>query len=129
MELAQKALAMDDLIPGGRGLLCVSMPYKGSTTRRLLRANGPWPLTLVRRVFLANYGWSLRRAGRPEEAIPLIKKAIRLTPFGPSYLYHVFGYALRNAGRYEEAVSAFKKAIQVAPDNIAAHLGLALTYV
>ena len=32
------------------------------------------------------------------------------------------------AGRFEEAVSAYKKAIQIAPDNITAHLGLAVTY-
>ena len=32
---------------------------------------------------LLNYAASLRVAGRPEEAIPLFQKAIRLNPFGP----------------------------------------------
>ena len=77
---------------------------------------------------LANYAMSLSFAGRPEEAIPLFQKAIRLNPFGPSYLYRDFGIALRMTGRFEEAVSAYKKAIQIAPDNIFAHIGLAATY-
>jgi adenylate cyclase len=67
--------------------------------------------------------------GRPEEAIPLFQKAIRLSPFGPSYLYGGFGTALRDTGRFEEALSAYKKAIQVAPGDISAHIGLAVTYI
>ena len=77
---------------------------------------------------LVIYANSLSFAGRPEEAIPLFQKAIRLNPFGPSYLYRNFGNALRMTGRFEEAVSAYKKAIQIAPDNILAHIGLAATY-
>ena len=97
-------------------------------TGRLPRGNGPWPSTLVRRAALLNYAASLHIAGRPEEAIPLFQKAIRLNPFGPSSLYREYGHALRSVGRYEEAVSAYKKAIQIAPDNFTAHLGLAATY-
>ncbi|NWF74443.1 MAG: tetratricopeptide repeat protein [Nitrospirae bacterium] len=74
------------------------------------------------------YANSLRAAGRPEEAIPFYKKAIRLTPFGASVLYRVFGHALRDTSRFEEAVSAYKKAIQLSPNDITAHLGLAVTY-
>jgi adenylate cyclase len=74
------------------------------------------------------YALALVYAGRPEEAIPLSQKAIRLNPFGPSPLYSSFGIALRIMGRFEEAVSAFKKAIQMGPDNIFAHINLAVTY-
>jgi tetratricopeptide (TPR) repeat protein len=41
---------------------------------------------------LANYAGILYFTGRPEEAIPLYEKAIRLNPFGPSYLYREFGH-------------------------------------
>ena len=78
---------------------------------------------------LTAYANSLTYAGRPEEAIPLFQKAIRLNPFGPSGLYTSFALALRMTGRFEEAVSAFKKAIQIAPDNITAHIDLAGTYI
>jgi len=75
------------------------------------------------------YGNILRYASRPEEAIPIYQKAIRLNPFGSTSNYLNFGYALRDVGRYEEAVPALKKAIQLAPDNIIAHYGLAVTYI
>ncbi len=77
---------------------------------------------------LLNYASSLNLAGRPEEAIPLFQKAIRLNPFGPSSLYRDYGLALLATGRFEEAVSAYKKAIQIAPNNLTAHLGLTATY-
>ena len=67
-------------------------------------------------------------AGRPAEAIPLLQKAIQLSPSGPFFLYGLFGSALRDTERFEEAVSAYKKAIQLAPDDIIAHIGLAATY-
>jgi tetratricopeptide (TPR) repeat protein len=79
-------------------------------------------------VSLTSYAHSLTIAGRPEEAIPLLQKAIRLTPFGEPNLYCESGLALRNTGRFEEAVSAFKKALQIAPDNILGHILLTATY-
>jgi len=77
---------------------------------------------------LVEYAGSLKAAGKPEEAIPLYQKAIRLNPFSRPSLYFEFGHALRGTGRFEEAVSAFKKSIQIVPDNILGHLGLVLTY-
>jgi tetratricopeptide (TPR) repeat protein len=59
----------------------------------------------------------------------MYQKAIRLNPFGTTALYLNFGNALRNTGRFEQAVSAYKKAIQLSPNNIIAHLNLAITYV
>jgi adenylate cyclase len=70
----------------------------------------------------------LNFAGRPEEAIPLFQKAIRLDPFGRTGIYLNLGIALRMTGKFEEAVSAFKKAIQRVPDNIIARYNLAATY-
>jgi adenylate cyclase len=78
---------------------------------------------------LNSYACSLSVAGRAEEAIPVFQKAIRLSPFGPSFLYRDFGWALRNLGRYEEAVSAYRKAIQIAPDDMLAHLYLTGAYM
>jgi adenylate cyclase len=76
-----------------------------------------------------DYGGSLINVGRPEEAIPLLQKAIRLSPFGWSSIYRVYANALMDTGRFEEAVSAYKKAIQLAPDNIIPHFRLAATYI
>jgi TolB-like protein len=129
IELAQKALAMDDSIAGAHGLLCLLyIHYKREYDKAIAEGEQAVALNPGETTALDNYATSLSLAGRPEEAIPIFQKAIRINPFGPSFLYQDFGHALRTTGRFEEAVSAYKKAIQIAPDNISAHLGLVATY-
>ena len=129
MELAQKALAMDDSIADAHGLLCALYLTKREYDKAVAEGERAVALNPGGTSVLVSYAASLAVAGRPEEAIPLFQKAIRLNPFGPSYLYREFGEALRDTGRFEEAVSAFKKAIQLTPDDIIAHHGLAATYI
>ena len=129
MELAQKALAMDDSIAEVHGLLCMLYIIKREYDKAIAEGERAVALNPGGTSVLLNYARSLTVAGRPEEGIPLFQKAIRLNPFGPPTLYREFGHALRNAGRFEEAVSAYKKAIQLAPDNIYPHIFLAATYI
>jgi adenylate cyclase len=128
MEMAQKALAIDDSLPNAHGLL--STFYMDKKEHGKAIAEGERTLALDPGGAQAHYlyGMILNYAGRSEEAIPMFQKAIRLNPFGSGALYWHFGSALRNTGRFEEAVSAFKKALQRSPDNIFAHIGLAATY-
>jgi TolB-like protein/Tfp pilus assembly protein PilF len=139
IELGQKVVAMDDSIADAHALLCALYLLKreyekaGAEGERAMALNPGSPAVL-------HINGNLRIwTRRPEEAIPLFRKAIRLNPFGPSYLYRDFGMALEeccrlapqsilNTGRFEEAVSALKKAIQIAPDDIYAHILLAVTY-
>jgi adenylate cyclase len=128
MEMAPKALAMDDSIHTGHGLLCLLYGLKREYDKAI--AEGERGVALDPGGAFAHefYATSLMRAGRPEEAIPIFQKAIRLDPVGPTTLYNTFGNALRMTGRFEEAVSVFKKALQRSPDNILAHTNLAATY-
>ncbi|MBI5967326.1 MAG: adenylate/guanylate cyclase domain-containing protein [Deltaproteobacteria bacterium] len=128
MELAQKALAMDDSIAGAHALLCQLYATKGEYDKAIAEGERAVALNPGGTDALSEYAWSLNQAGRWKEAIPLFQKAIRLNPFGKSSLYRGFGSALRNTGRFEEAVSAFKKAIQRSPNDIMSHIGLAATY-
>jgi adenylate cyclase len=128
IELAQKALALDDSIAGPHALLSYLYVLKGEYDKAIAEGERAVALNPGATIFLDAYGTALRSADRPEEAIPLYQKAIRFNPLGPSYLYLNFGFALRATGRREEAVSAFKKAIQIAPNNFLAHIGLAATY-
>jgi adenylate cyclase len=128
IELAQKALGMDDSIADAHGELCALYPLKREYEKAIAEGERGVALNPGGTLVLNVYANALRYAGKPEEAIPIFQKAIRLNPFGPSYSYHNFGHTLRSARRFEEAVSAYKKAIQIAPDNIMAHIGLASTY-
>jgi adenylate cyclase len=128
-ELAQKVQAMDDSLSMGHSLLGFIYTTIREHDKAIaegeravaLEPNGSWA-----NQFLA---MSLVYAGRPEEAIPLLQKAIRLNPFCKHETFSIFGSALSSTGRFEEAVSAYKKALQRAPNNIIAHLGLASAYI
>jgi adenylate cyclase len=128
IELAQKALAMDDSIGEAHALLSSLYLTKREYDKAVAEGERAVALNPGGTFVLVNYANSLVHAGRPEEAVPAFQKAIRLNPFGPSGLYREFGNALRDTGRFEEAVSAYRKAIQLAPDNILAHIALAVTY-
>ena len=75
------------------------------------------------------YARVLTFSGRPEEAIPLLEKAIRLNPLGPSPFYGDLGLSLRLTGRFEEAVVFYKKAIERSPNDFWFHAHLAAVYI
>jgi adenylate cyclase len=58
----------------------------------------------------------------------LLKKAIRLNPFSPTWYFSTLGHAYPCAGQFEESVSAYQKALQRSPDNYFAHVGLTAAY-
>jgi adenylate cyclase len=128
IELAQKALAMDDSIAGAHVILCYLYLDRGDREKATAEAERAVALNPGDWTTLNTYANCLRAAGRSEEAIPFYQKAIRLTPFGSSVLYRDYAQALRNARRFEEAVSAYKKAIERSPNDISAHIGLTATY-
>jgi TolB-like protein/Flp pilus assembly protein TadD len=129
IELAQKALAIDDSIAGAHSVLCYLYLDKREYDKAIAEGERAVALDPGGAGALNSYANSLRAAGRPEEAIPFYQKAIRLTPVGSSVLYRDFGGALRTTKRFDEAVSALNKAIQLEPDDILAHLQLTFTYV
>jgi predicted Zn-dependent protease len=66
--------------------------------------------------------------GRPEEAIPLFKDALRLNPKPPSLYLRFFGIAFRDSGRYEEAIAQAKRATEQEPNDLIAWVVLAASY-
>ena len=62
----------------------------------------------------------LNYLGRPEEAIPLARFAIRLSPVYPSYYPTILGYAYYHCGKYEKAREATEVSIKADPDNLEA---------
>jgi adenylate cyclase len=129
IELAQKMLALDDSIAEGHVLLSTFYSILGEHEKAI--AEGERAVSLSPRLSQAYsaYGSSLRYAGRAEEAIPLLQKAVRFCPISESTIFLPLGDALMQTGRYEEAVTEYKKAIQRSPDNIRAHIYLAACYI
>jgi adenylate cyclase len=73
-------------------------------------------------------GHVLQIADMPQEAIPILKRAIRLNPFPPSRYFHNLAYAYRNLGKYEEGITAARKALLIQPTDWAAHIMLVSSY-
>ena len=128
IELAQKSLAVDDTRAESHALLgqlyCLAKEWDKAI------AEGEMGVALNPSGADVKYWYAatLTYAGRAEEAILLLEKAIRLNPSGPSRYFLTYGHALRATGRFKEAVSAYKKALKREPNNFFAHLNLASTY-
>jgi adenylate cyclase len=73
--------------------------------------------------------YSLHNARRPEEAIGLLKKAIRLSPFADPWYQGILGVCYRMVGRSEEAIPLYEKVLHYNQNDMFAHLELAATYV
>jgi len=128
IELAQKAISLEDAYAQAHGLLSFLYSIKREHEKALAEGERAVSLDPNGADVHAWYASSLNFAGRPEEAIPLLQKAIRINPLCPTHYFMYLGNALRMTGRFEEAVSAYKKALQRAADNITAHIGLLATY-
>lgn len=129
IELAQKAPAVNDSRANAHALLSHCYSRKEECKKAIAEGERAVSIDPERISALIAYANGLSDAGRPEEAIPIFPKGIRLSPFGISYLYGNFGWARLKIGRFEEAVSAYKKALHLSPHNIFPHLGLAVTYI
>jgi adenylate cyclase len=131
-KLAQKVVAMDASDASAHALLgnvyLRKREYEKSIAE-LERAVALDPNYAGGYMFLAQ---SLTIAGRPQEAIPLLKKSMRLSPLSQTHasmcLFRLGG-AYRTMGQYEEALSALKKALNIRPNFYAIHLQLTATYI
>jgi TolB-like protein/class 3 adenylate cyclase/Flp pilus assembly protein TadD len=61
--------------------------------------------------------YALIYAGRPQEALAFVEKAMRLDPHYPDYYLFILGLAHFHLDRYEEAVTLFEKALRLNPVN------------
>jgi tetratricopeptide (TPR) repeat protein len=128
MELAKKALSLDNSLGGAHGLLgniyIMRKEYEKGI-REAERAVELEPNGADAHAFL---GMGLRFADRAEEAIPILKKAIRLDPHAPGWYLHVLAGAYRDIERYEEAIEWGEKAIQQNPKNVLSRFVLCSIY-
>jgi adenylate cyclase len=128
-ELAQKVLDRGDSDAGAHFLIGYAYSRKGQFDKAILELEIARDLFPNNAEINAGLGWILNAAGKPEEAINVLKNAMRLNPIPPGWYLSRLGDAYRLTGRYEKAVHEFKKAIQLQPNDMFSHLNLALCYV
>jgi tetratricopeptide (TPR) repeat protein len=126
--LAQKALALDDSLPGAHNVLGNAYLLKGQPEQAIAIVEQAIALDPNNAGSYVNLAKMLNFMGRPEEAIGLVEKAMRLNPhYSYEYLYHL-GVAYAATGRMEEAIAAQKRVLTRNPDFLLAHIELADIY-
>jgi len=129
VEAAQKALALDPSDPrthlGWVALYIMQREYdKAIASAERAVALNPGGARALFALALAVY-----YSCRFDEAVTFIEQAIRLDPFPSSIGFRNLGVAYCSVGRYEEAVKQLKKALELSPNDLFAHLSLAITYI
>jgi len=128
-ELAQKVLDQGDSDAGAHFLMGYAYSQRGQFDKAISELEIARDLFPNNADINAGLGMVLNAAGKPEEAINALKKAMRLNPIPPGWYISWLGEAYRLTGQYEKAVHEYKKAIQLQPDDMFSHLNLALCYV
>jgi adenylate cyclase len=129
-ELAQKTLAVDDYSAQAYALL--SSVYMAKRQHDKAVAYGEKALALGPNIadMKAAVAVPFMYSGRPEEAIELVKKAMRLSPYYPAWYLAVLGIAYRITGQYEEAITSLETwRARANPRSALPYLSLAYTYV
>ncbi len=67
-------------------------------------------------------------AGRPQEALPSIQHALRLSPHGPVNYFSILGWAYQSTEQYAESIVAYKRALALNPLYMPAYPMQALNY-
>ncbi|MCU0601648.1 MAG: tetratricopeptide repeat protein [Desulfobacterales bacterium] len=127
--LLQKTLAMDDSYALAHGNLSILYLQQRDYEKAIAEGERAVSLDQGSPFAAFMYAKALLYSGRPNDAIPLLEKAIRLNPLAPSPFYNDLGLALRLTGRFEEAVALFQKSLQRAPNDFWMHAALAGVYI
>jgi len=128
-EAVQKALALDDSNPITHFGLCMLYIMQKKHDKAIAAAERAVELGPSASYVYGGLGTALLYACRPNEAIPMVKKAISLNPIANSLLLRDLGSAYRMAGKYEDAIVFLKKSLQKRPNALFSHLHLAVCYV
>jgi adenylate cyclase len=129
VEAVQKALALDDSNPVTHIGLCYLYIMQKKHDKAIAAAERAVELSPSGSGAYAALGAALRYACRPNEAIPMVKKAISLNPISNSILLRDLGVSYQMAGKYEDAIVVLKKSLQERPNALFSHLHLAECYV
>jgi len=131
VELGKKAVALDESNPYAHANLALPYMYLRKFDKAISEAKKGVSLAPNYAGGYFALGAVLKMAGRPQEAIPILQKCLRLSPVPVhSQVLGILASSYNDLGQYEEAVATYKKVLHVyGPDQMLAHIGLAATYV
>lgn len=128
MAAAQRAIALDPLLPEGHRLLGVVHLWKRQYDVAIGEVEHAIALDPNHADAYAALADTLNFSGRPEETPPLVEKAMRLNPLYPTWYLWDLGHAYYLLKRYEDAIATFKRALTRNPNYFPAHGFLAVIH-
>ncbi len=108
-ELAQKALTLDDKSASVHALLGLIYLFQRQHDKAITEGKLAISLDPNFSIGHAHLAGTMFFSGRFEEAIALMKKAMRLSPYYPAFYLNYLGRSYAFMGRYEEATATFKQ--------------------
>jgi adenylate cyclase len=130
IELGKKAIALDDSSSSAHANLTFPYIYLREFDKAISEAEKAVSLSPNSAVGYWALGTALSLSGRPQEAIPMLQKSLRLSPVPVhSQVLGMLAISYSSLGQHEEAIATYKKVLQIyGPDHMMAHIGLAVTY-
>lgn len=129
-ELARKTLAKDDTDAWAYSLLCGVYMVRRQYDKAIAYGEKARALAPNAADIMATTAIPILYSGKQEEAIELLKKAMRHSPYYPSWYLGVLGLGYRLAGQYEKAIATLENwRSRSNPRSALPHLFLAITYV
>jgi adenylate cyclase len=128
-ELAQKAIALDDLQPLGHALLSEIYLWKKQHEQSIAEIKKAMAIDPNNADGFAGLAGILSWAGRADEAAELVNRAMHLNPIYPVWYLWNLGHAYFLTERYEEAIATMKRVIDRNPNFLPAYAYLAASYV
>jgi len=128
MELAQKAIALDNSLALPHGLLGWIYTLMLQHDKGIAECEQAVNLEPNSALAYFRLSLALRYAGRPKEAITACKEAIRLDPIPPGFYYQNITHLYCLTGQYEEAIKVGKEATRVEPNNFTVRAFLTVAY-
>ena len=129
MELARKAVALDDSLAQAHVTLGFQYTLRRDFDRAIAEGERAVALEPNSAEIVASLAAMLEWADRPEEAMPLFKKAMRLSPIPQTMWVLNMASAYIRMGQYEESIPICKSVLQKQPDQQFARIFLAIAYI
>jgi adenylate cyclase len=122
ITFAREAIEIDDLLPLAHACLGWALMWNNEIDEANLELKKS--LELDGNFADGNmwYSMVLSSAGKSEDAIEAIRKAIRMNPFHTVQYLFAFGIAYFTQGQYEKAIFYFKRCIELNPNYLPTHI-------
>jgi len=129
LELAIKAISAGETVGSSYCLLGNAYLWKKQNDKAIALYDEFESMNYGTAEVLSDFANILNFSGKPDEAIKLVEKAMRLDPLFPAFNLFNLGHAQYLVGRYDEAVTTLREALVDNPDFFPARFFLAAAYV